>query len=602
MSAHLILVALGPVQDFISQARRTRDLWYGSHLLSELSRAAARALVAGEARLIFPALAAGDPELTECFAPLRDDGKPPHNVANKLLAEVPEHVDPEQLAVATRDAVARFWREDLAGPVKVKCAGLIAEGIEAVWNEQIGSFLEFAATWLPVGEYAATRRRLEQVLSGRKALRDFDVWTESRGGVPKSSLDGARETVLLPPKGARAASGRGYRADQLVRRYRIGTGEQLDAVGLVKRAGGDPDQFVPVVNVALASWLDRASQCAPRELANLGEACERAGIARVKRADLPCAARFGFDASVLFPSRWAPVLDEQLLDIDAGAWGRQHVNPLLSKMREPYPYVVCLVADGDRMGRAIDGLGEPDAHREFSRALSSFAGRAREIVEQRHLGALVYAGGDDVLAFLPLPEAIGCAEALRRAFVESMTSAGALLSPELRPTLSVGLGVGHVLEGMGDLLALGRTAEHIAKRERDSLAVVVDKRSGGTRTWTAPWGAEPSRSLADAVTLLEDRLPSRKVYEVAALYRRLPEPGAVTGGGWSRVLASEVTRVLARVEGGAVRPEEVGLSLDEGESYAGLRGRVESWVARMLIARTFDKAAVTGPRVRGEAA
>jgi hypothetical protein len=47
MTAHLLLVTLGPVQDFIAQARRTRDLWYGSHLLSELGRAAARVLADG---------------------------------------------------------------------------------------------------------------------------------------------------------------------------------------------------------------------------------------------------------------------------------------------------------------------------------------------------------------------------------------------------------------------------------------------------------------------------------------------------------------------------------------------------------------------------
>ena len=41
---HLLLVSLGPVQDFIAQARRSRDLWFGSHLLSELSRAAAKSL------------------------------------------------------------------------------------------------------------------------------------------------------------------------------------------------------------------------------------------------------------------------------------------------------------------------------------------------------------------------------------------------------------------------------------------------------------------------------------------------------------------------------------------------------------------------------
>ena len=36
--AHVLIVTLGPIQDFIAAARRTRDLWFGSWLLSELSK------------------------------------------------------------------------------------------------------------------------------------------------------------------------------------------------------------------------------------------------------------------------------------------------------------------------------------------------------------------------------------------------------------------------------------------------------------------------------------------------------------------------------------------------------------------------------------
>ncbi len=54
MTAHLLVIALGPVQDFISAARRTRDLWFGSYLLSEISKAAARAVRKAGGELIFP--------------------------------------------------------------------------------------------------------------------------------------------------------------------------------------------------------------------------------------------------------------------------------------------------------------------------------------------------------------------------------------------------------------------------------------------------------------------------------------------------------------------------------------------------------------------
>lgn len=589
MTAHLLLVTLGPVQDFIAQARRTRDLWYGSHLLSELGRAAARALVDGDAKLIFPSLAAGDAQLVACLAPLRADNTPPQNIANKLLAEVPDGTEPQHLAKAARKAVADYWRDQVAAPVKAKCAGLLAQNVDTVWNEQIDSFLEFSASWLPLGDYAATRRQIEQAIAGRKLLRDFDPWTQGRGNVPKSSLDGARESVLR----RRTAS------DST---YRIAINEQLDAVGLVKRAGGEPDQFVPVVNVALASWVECADRVATTEFNALKTACGNARVSRVARTDLPCVSPFAFDGSVLLPSRWRSVFEEQGLQGDPEAWGRQHVRPLFRKLDEPHPYVACLVADGDRMGRAIDSIGSADAHRAFSKALAGFADAARKVVEQQHRGALVYAGGDDVLAFVSLPEALDCVDALRTAFESAMATACGSLPADKRPNLSVGLGIGHVMESMGDLLTLGRQAEREAKRDRNALAVLVDKRSGGTRTWRAQWNTNPVRALNEATTLLHDRIPSRKVYEIASILTRLPAPDEANGDGWARVLALEVKRSLSRIEGAGLRSEEVGLALDPNAGYATLHAHVEAWVARLLIARTFDRAAIRERRSQEAAA
>jgi CRISPR-associated protein Cmr2 len=45
MSSHLLIIAIGPVQDFIAAARKIRDLWFGSYLLSELSKHVARTVV-----------------------------------------------------------------------------------------------------------------------------------------------------------------------------------------------------------------------------------------------------------------------------------------------------------------------------------------------------------------------------------------------------------------------------------------------------------------------------------------------------------------------------------------------------------------------------
>jgi len=194
---HLLVVQLGPVQDFIVQARRTRDLWFGSHLLSELSRAAAKAAAAHGA-LIFPALDASNPELDPCDT-LSPDAGPPVSIANKIVVELRAEPDPGVVAMAIRTAVDARWRA-IADKVRNTHEADLADDIEAVWNEQIGSLVEYTAAWAPIDrDYAAVRRQVEAAIGGRKRLRDFASIRHHRDRAPASSLDGGRVSVLAPP-------------------------------------------------------------------------------------------------------------------------------------------------------------------------------------------------------------------------------------------------------------------------------------------------------------------------------------------------------------------------------------------------------------------
>lgn len=81
--SHLLSIAVGPVQELIAAARRTRDLWFGSYLLSEISRAVAKSVEADGGKLIFPASADA------------------MNVANVILAELPKG-DPKDVAAKAK--------------------------------------------------------------------------------------------------------------------------------------------------------------------------------------------------------------------------------------------------------------------------------------------------------------------------------------------------------------------------------------------------------------------------------------------------------------------------------------------------------------------
>src|SRR5437868_9828114 len=97
--SYLFLVTIGPVQEFIASARRTRDLHFGSWFLSELSRSVACEINTRKGYLIFPA--------PENMAWLQRDQQ--FNVANRILALIEQ--EPGDLAVQVQEAVYRRLHE-----------------------------------------------------------------------------------------------------------------------------------------------------------------------------------------------------------------------------------------------------------------------------------------------------------------------------------------------------------------------------------------------------------------------------------------------------------------------------------------------------------
>ncbi|MFP2925018.1 type III-B CRISPR-associated protein Cas10/Cmr2 [Pyxidicoccus sp. 3LG] len=578
--SHVLILKVGPVQGFIAQARRTRDLWYGSRLLSMLSQAMARALQQLGATLVFP----HKEQVSDTST----------GVANKVLALVDG--DPAEAArrarQEARDVLLREGRKVLD-----KNAALLIPEARALAEEQFETFLELHAAWAPYGgtrDYATALAEAEAALEARRTLHDFPAWArQPPAGTHKSSLDGARPSVLR----------REGRKGGAWAQYRIGEREELDALGLLKRAGGTPGQFVPVPSIGLAAWLDKARESHPEALASLREACASHKFTHVHRPELPWVEAFPYDGQLLLPERWQPYFEEYGIPDaprEAARFGARYAVPLRQALGEPYPYVACLVADGDRMGTVVQALascGGPQAHQRLSRELSAFTAEARRIVERRHRGVLVYAGGDDVLAFVCPPDAPACARALAEAFERAVSRAleGTGVSP---PTLSVGLGIGHVLESLGQLLDLGRRAERAAKEAgRNALAVLVAKHSSRERLWTAGWSTRPLERLeADMKLLAAGELPLGKVHEVEDLARRFAR-GAQDADApheEARVLTLELKRILARAEAGSppgtLSPEAVGLEELGLPGRGAVRPSLEAWASRVLVAEALERA------------
>ncbi|RRD64215.1 type III-B CRISPR-associated protein Cas10/Cmr2 [Fretibacterium sp. OH1220_COT-178] len=490
----LLQLSIGPVQEFIAAARRTRDLWFGSFMLSEISKAAAKALKDAKAELIFPE---PDGDLNP---------KSELNVANVILARVHGgHAEMRALSDKTRTAAVERFKAfaDEAYKKAERCI------VKERWDKQIEDVIEFYAAWTEIGTgegaYKAARQRVARLLAARKNLRDFLPY-EGEFGVPKSSLDGLRESVFRDGKVPAIAG------------LRLKEGEALDSVGLIKRVAGD-ERFPSVSRVAVDPWVRGAREETLRvetlrELTPHCEALVKAGaISRVRGGEA-----FPYEGTAVLLSRHASMLAE-CGDKEGANAACKAIAEILSRLRPQdrplEPYFALLVADGDRMGAAISEIGDMERHQKFSSTLSKFAGKAREIV-QEHSGVCVYTGGDDVLAFLPLDTCLPCARELHDAFGELLKDYKSI-KDQRAPTLSVGISIGHAMEDLEDLLAFGREAEKVAKKgvgegslkaktDRNGLAVVVRSRGSGAVVVREQWGDRAEETRALAKVSLDERL------------------------------------------------------------------------------------------------
>ncbi|GIW04706.1 MAG: type III-B CRISPR-associated protein Cas10/Cmr2 [Thermomicrobiales bacterium] len=532
MNAHgyLLAISIGPVQDFIAASRKTRDLWYGSELLSRCARAAADSLQNAGAQLIYPALVNGQ-------------GSTP----NKLLARLPAG-DPSSVAQQAEHVARQVM---LDGLDRLRQHGRASTLVN--WNlarAQAEQFLEFYAAWVPYDPakpetYAAQRERVEQLLAGRKALRDFTpapdldqffparVTVRAGGritGAAKSSLDPGRDTVFQKNGLPLSAGDPGRRlSDEERGRLGIKRGEQLDGISLLKRLD-ERVRFVSVVRVAMDPFIRRLEARAPEALSDLRTFVEREleplGLAERfstgPGSGLEQYQPFPYDCQLIFGRlELEEALSEERKEVATRFERIVHQAKRAAGIEGEIPaYVAVLHADGDRMGAAISALRTPEAHQAFSQRLSRFASEARQIVAQ-HSGALIYSGGDDVLAFLPLDTALACADALRRRFDQTVNDGS---TGEARVTLSVGLAIGHYGEHLQELVQWSRDAEKAAKNAgRNALAVALHTRSGGGEpvTVTTPWTSDPlARWQRWIAWHREDRFPR---------WRRLRAAGAGAG-------------------------------------------------------------------------
>ena len=513
----LLLFQLGPVQEFIAQARSTRDLWSGSYLLSWL---VAHAIIAawkaaggnvGFDDMVMPSLKREDNPLM--FALLdQKSSVEADEIAKALIPNLPNRfsmIVPAGTGKTRAEAADKAVRDELESIGASVWKWLEGHGARSEWkdrfDEQIKAFPQITwavLPWTAGDSFANAWDMANDVLAARRNTRNFAQWNPvSKDAAVKDSLSGKEECI------GDEAFWRNLKDDKL---FSKATGHRYGAMNLIKRIWCQVEDADSGKNYLSSNLVFR----------------ERSIVEALRVPDLPSIAK-------------------------------RNTDPVV-------PYVAVLAFDGDHMGVLVDKQKDKgkDGIRDISASLSKFAlGNVPNIIKE-HDGHLIYAGGDDVLAVLPSSKAVACAEKIHDAF----HAAG-----NFGLDGSCGIAVGHFKAPLQMLVKSAQRMEGVAKNKygRGALAIAVYKRSGEILEWGCKWDSK-SLELMKEVTKLsagdKPKLSGRFPYALAALLQPyelsrmkkdaktdVPQNDAFTD--FREVIMSEVDHVLGR-QGEKLEKEE----------------------------------------------
>lgn len=439
----LLKFQIGPVQDFIAQARSTRDLWSGSYLLSFLIAAGIRTLRDRGGELIFP-----DPEGQPLLEPpeswaCNDDQRNllTPNLPNLFVGQISGDGATE-LAKRVENSIEAEWARIATDCFdKLIDAAVLEPKQKDDFLAQAAAFLSIAWQVTPMGDegYPEAYDRNGRHLDAVRQTRNFVADPVCLPG-EKDSLSGRDHAFV---RGADALESCCVEAYLPFFKHE---NDFLASVTLIKRVWH------------LAYLRDRL---------NLKTGSKQFEI----RSTRAIASR-------------SPKLDDEEEKTDT-AIGEN--------------YLAAIAFDGDSIGDWMSGKHLADRtllrehHQEFSSALSEFARGSRSYVEERKeasgvpLGFLIYAGGDDVVALVPADAALDVARHLRESFREA---AGRIRAKDgATPDASAGIAIGHFKAPLQDLVRAAQTAEKRAKNEvgRPAFSVTLMKRSGEISEWGDRW-------------------------------------------------------------------------------------------------------------------
>ncbi len=543
----LFLFSIGPVQDFIRQARKTQDFYAGSFLLSYLTWIALKEISSNlkdKVAVIYPDISE-HPWLEGSYTLYP-------TIPNRFVALISEERKEEISALAERlkkaikEEICKI-KESLKNKlIKQELEGELKESFEAQLSE-FPQIFWVAVKWEPSEvNYQDAYSSLERAMGARKNLRAFSQYCEAGR---KCSVCGEKNVLFFReeenPKKFTQFNPCALNVSKRVSLKYIAQGEGLCGVCLLKRGLGEylADispvfknlNFPSTAEVASADFKKEAFLKAKEELESYQKAFKEVTEKFPEAGFLPSLEvspsleGYWFYEENLTKDKFEKDLE---VSVSEDKLERLHkaLKAITKKVGSPNPYYAVIKLDGDNMGKWLAGEFfedkkiTPERHLKISQALKNYALElVPEIVEKQALGKLVYSGGDDVLAFVNLRDLLKVMYALRAAFsghikindkkieVDWENASGKakkngkeVLTLGSEATASMGVVIAHYKTPLQLVLKKANEALETAKSfpDKDAFCIVLMKRSGEERIAKFKWRYDEMDTLSELIEVL----------------------------------------------------------------------------------------------------
>jgi CRISPR-associated protein Cmr2 len=589
MTQFMLLFSLGPVQPFIAQARKTRDLWLGSYLLSTLMEAAMKGMK--ERVFVFPAtqqIEKNIPDLPNKYIAIFDDVDQATEAAKQSQRQIEE---------CWHEICEDVWNRVIAE------AQVPLDEARRIWEAQTDPSHLFEIFWVVVegraDDYQAWLQHTQEVFDGRKRLREFRPKDEPG---EKSTISGERETLRGKGTSRLDVQTFWYELTKHLQAKDIakdGT-ERLDAIDTVKRFAhlarhleekGIQAGYPSTSSIATASYIEQLIvnsqiKALQKPLSKWFLVTSKDRLGETMPATIPylktraitdvTRAILERDGDCYFPETFTPHHLEKDYGFDKrraterdilSEQGKQAVQTLIRATSElsitsPTPYYALIQMDGDRMGTLLSGVSGEKEHKAISTALSEFAReKVPDIVEQQYPGRLVYAGGDDVFALAPLARdydykegamlltVLNLVDRLQQEYCEVVKTAVIDQQRKHDVSASTGIAIAHHYTSLSYVRRVAKEAEEHAKElyGRNALVVTIVRRSG-EQTWVGcHWHYDelPREEQPLALFTRFYHFFRKDVLSPKCIHTLLEEAATLVGLD-SKAQASEIKRVLQR--------------------------------------------------------